>query len=291
MKKQVEKILTIITMILIILASCVGTVNAAEEGSNQSIDVKLTTTTAEVEKGKEVTVSVTLANINVERGVNTFKGTITYDSKILEYVSVQSSNGWGAFFNAGQGILVCNSMELIKKDQVIAKLVFRVKEDATEGNTTINASEMETSEGNVKIIPADTSLTFKVKAVVTSNPDDNQGGDNQGGDNQGGDNQGGNNQGGDNNDGQGGNTGNDGNQGQNGNSGNNGSSNQGQSGSSGTTGGSQSSTSGSQKQVNNVATSKIPHTGVEDIAIYLVIVAVVIIGIISYMKYRKYRGV
>lgn len=269
MKKQVEKILAIITIILIMLVSCVRTVNAADENtdSNASIDVKLTATTSEVEKGKEITVSITLANINVEKGVNTFLGTITYDSKVLEYVNVQSSNGWGALFNSNEGILLGNSMNLVKTDQVIAKLTFRVKEDAIEGNTTIKASNMETSDGDIKIIPANTSITFNVKTVATSNPDENQGGENKPGDNNN----------------QGSNAGNTGNQGQNGNTGNN--------GNAGTTGESQTSGSGNQQKANSVATSKIPYTGVGDIAIYLIILAVVIIGIVSYMKYRKYRGV
>lgn len=176
MNKFIKITFTVVLTIFILIQAMVIS-NAS------SVSVKLTTTTTTVEKGKEVSVLVSLADIDVGEGVNTLKGTITYDSKVLEYVNNEAQNGWAVTYNSNDGTLLVVYMSgLVNKDQGIAKLTFKVKDTATDGNTTIGISNVESSNADEKVTPANASVTIKV-GTQTSNPDNTTGGNSAADDN------------------------------------------------------------------------------------------------------------
>ena len=272
MNCKIGKVIMIIMIVFTLLISFTGVSNAAS-----TLDVKLSTTTTEIEKGKEVSVLVSLNNINVGEGVNTLKGTVNYNADVLEYVNSEAQNGWSITYNSTNGTLLVVYMSgLVTKDQGIAKLTFKVKDNADVTNTQISLTNIESSNADEKVTPKDASLNLTIideNKQDPTNPDDpNQGGNQNPSDSEQGDNQ---NQGGNQNQGSS-------------NQGNNQNSNSGQQNLSGTNK-NQTSTSG-QNNSSGLANKAIPYTGTSGIIIGVILV-IIAIGIISYIKYRKYKGV
>ena len=267
MKKQVTKVFIMLLMVAVMILQCTVIANAAS-----SNDVKMSTTTAEIEKGKEIDVLVSLANINVGEGVNTLKGTVNYDTDILEYVNSEAQNGWSITYNSNNGtLLLVNMSGLVKQDQGIAKITFKVKDTATEGDTTVKLTNIESSNADEKVNPADSSVTIKVIEKQNDNNDDHVNDNNNENNN---------------NDNNIDNNNNDNNNNGNVSNNNGGTNSQTSSGSTSTT-----SENGKTITTTNVAETSIPKTGVNDIIIGIIIAGIIVVGIISFVKYRKYRGI
>ena len=175
MNCKIGKVIMVIMIVFTLLISFTGVSNAAS-----TLDVKLSTTTTEIEKGKEVSVLVSLNNINVGDGVNTLKGTVNYNADVLEYVNSEAQNGWSITYNSTNGTLLVVYMSgLVTKDQGIAKLTFKVKDNADVTNTQISLTNIESSNADEKVTPKDASLNL---TIIDENKQDptNQGSSNQG---------------------------------------------------------------------------------------------------------------
>lgn len=103
-------------------------------------------------RGSTVTLYVTLNRSNEEKTISAVDGTLTFDSNILELQ--ESSNlmtGWTQFSNVsngkqfGYGNLSFDNL-ITTTSQNIVKMVFKIKNDASYGNTTIKVSNTSATD-------------------------------------------------------------------------------------------------------------------------------------------------
>ena len=171
MKKLVTKSMLIVLIMLVMIINLTVVSNAAS-----SMDVKLSASSAELEVGEEITVTISLANINVGEGVNTLKGTVSWDKDVLEFVDYEKSvNDWSNTWNSTDGTLVSVHLSgLVKADTAIAKLTFKVKDVEELEETTITLADIESANTEEKVNPSDASITLKVKEVVEEGTGDSE---------------------------------------------------------------------------------------------------------------------
>ena len=171
MKKQLIKITLIMLVMIAMVINLTGIVNAAES----SLDARLSATTTVLEKGKEVTVTISLANINVGEGVNTLKATVNWDKDILEFIDYERTvNDWSTTWNPTQGTLVAIHMSgLVKTDTAVAKLSFKVKDVEELEDTTITLTNIESANTEEKVIPSNVTLTLKAATAEKPGGDTN----------------------------------------------------------------------------------------------------------------------
>lgn len=261
--KSVKRFSLMMTLIVVTLAMLMGSVIAAGE----TMDVSLVPAQNKVEKGKEVTVSVNIANVNVPSstgdGVNAFKATLTYDTDVFESVTIDGANDWvKQTYNTANGIFILTYSNLLtEKSGTIAKLTFKVKEDTTKTTGSISLTNIESSNTETKVTPANATTTLNINQTT---PDD---GNNTASNNTAG--------------------------------GNNSTGNQnttgGQNQVTNTTG---NQSSGGQATTNkagnstgvNTANKNLPKTGIGQWSIIAGLV-IIIVAIVSYLKYRKYNGI
>lgn len=266
--KSVKRFSLMMTLIVVTLAMLMGSVIAAGE----TMDVSLVPAQNKVEKGKEVTVSVNIANVNVPSstgdGVNAFKATLTYDTDVFESVTIDGANDWvKQTYNTANGIFILTYSNLLtEKSGTIAKLTFKVKENTTKTTGSISLTNIESSNTETKVTPANATTTLNINQTT---PDD---GNNTASNNTASNNTAG---------------------------GNNSTGNQnttgGQNQVTNTTG---NQSSGGQATTNkagnstgvNTANKNLPKTGIGQWSIIAGLV-IIIVAIVSYLKYRKYNGI
>lgn len=265
--KSIKRFTLIAMLMIVTLALTMGGVTAAGE----TMDVSLAPAQTTVEKGKEVTVSLNIANVNVPSstgdGVNAFKATLAYDTDVFESVTIDGVNDWvKQTYNTANGIFILTYSNLLtEKSGTIAKLTFKVKEDTTKTSGTISLTNIESSNTETKVTPSNATTTLTVNQN-TNPPDD--GNNTAGNDNT----AGGNNTAG----------------GQNQAGGNNTANTTGNQSSGG-----QTTTNSTQKGNSagvNTANKNLPKTGIGQWGIVVGLI-VIIIAIVSYLKYRKYNGI
>ena len=294
-------------LIIIILSICMLSIFTISNAAT-SFTTKLTVSSKTVKPGDEITVGITIADINVGNGIQAVQGTLTYDTEKLTYSSITASNGWGSpVYNPENGMIVIESSNYITTEQEIMKVTFKVKEEIETGTAQIQFSEVQASDGNI-MAEGSTSATTLSISQTTPGDDSNQ---NQAGNNN--TNQGGNNTnqagndtnqaGNENNTNQAGNenntnqAGNENNTNQAG-SGNNtnqagSTNNANQAGNNQNTNSNASINNSSNNANINKQTStnkQLPKTGINNTIIIIAIIAI-IIATISFMKYKKYKGI
>lgn len=267
--KSVKRFSLMVTLMIVTLAMLIGSAIAAGE----TMDVSLVPAQTKVEKGKEVTVSVNIANVNVPSstgdGVNAFKATLTYDTDVFESVTIDGANDWvKQTYNTANGIFILTYSNLLtEKSGTIAKLTFKVKEDTTKATGSISLTNIESSNTETKVTPANATTTLNINQTTPDDGNNTSGNNTAGGENTAG--------------------------------GNNSTGNQ------NTTGGQNQVTnstgnqsSGGQATTNqagnsagvNTANKNLPKTGIGQWSIVVGLI-IIIVAIVSYLKYRKYNGI
>lgn len=159
MKKQMIRIILTLLVTLAIIFNCTGIANAAS-----SIMIYLNAPKVEYIRGEEVEVTVSLKDINVGDGINTLKGTVEWDNNIFDIVgSIEALNGWAATWNEETNSFVMIHMSgLVKEDSEVAKIKFKVKDDAEIKETAINMNDIEAANTQEKVTCPGLSLALKI---------------------------------------------------------------------------------------------------------------------------------
>lgn len=146
--------------------------------ATDSFKTTISTSDLEVERETNVIVTIGLTDINIEsgdKGIGAYIGKIKFDSTVLEYVSSKGTDKWESLtYQNGRITSVTSDGEVIREEQTIGTITFRVKKGAKLGETTITLESFEGSTG-ISDIMASNSET-KIKIVV--NHSSNEGNDN-----------------------------------------------------------------------------------------------------------------
>ena len=189
--KRKTKELIIIGMMIIITMALVTVSNGA---STSTFKASLTASTATLKPGEEVTVTVSVSDINMgTNGINTLEGKIKYDTNIFEEVkssSRQSLNNWTTTYNDESStlngkFLAVNLSNGVKENTQIFSVKFKVKSDISETTETQIDFENITSNDGTDLINVGTKsvkLTINVEntGVGTQTPSTNENNTNNG---------------------------------------------------------------------------------------------------------------
>ena len=168
-----KKTLSIVLVTMLALIMCSTAVFATT-----SFTVALTADSTKVEKGGEVTVTVSLKNFTAgETGINALYAVIDYDKKVfeaLEPANITAANGWGSVtYNDATGEAVTDNSSFMAEDHEAFKMKFKVKADAAVGNTVITVKNVEASDAATDIYPTDQKITLTIQEKAAA-PEQNQ---------------------------------------------------------------------------------------------------------------------
>ena len=259
--KHKKKFLIVISFLIFCLVCSL--LNFSNAAGQTVIDISAQN---EIEKGK--TLVVTLPVTGDGDGVNGLQGTLKYDSTVLELVDKSTITGWTITgYNASTGVFLTEVSNVAdestfitdKKDLITFK--FKVKENATSGNTQIDVTNIVASGASSL---QNTSVSKTVNIVGTTNSNNNSNSNTENSSNN--------------------NTNNNYNNSNNSSNNSNNSSNSSNS----------SSTNYSSRKTNTdtstTATKAIPYAGTEKLLLKCIIV-LSILSIFFYLKFNKYKDV
>lgn len=165
------------SFILILTVCMMGNVYGAF-----SCEMNMKTSKTQVSKNDEFTIDVNIANIQSERGVISFGGTLEYDKDSLTLVKMEGQNGWetpsnGSAFNEENGKIGITRNGVGKNNETVFKMTFQVKE-ASKSNLVVSLKDMVISDGTVPFKISNASETITLVAG-TSKPIPDAGTDNK----------------------------------------------------------------------------------------------------------------
>ncbi len=175
------KLISIITFICVILISLSTLTYAADE----SFELQLNPLTKEIVLGNTFEVEIVLDNMNVtsgDQGIGAYTAKLTYDTEVLELVSVQQQTGWEIMENEGNIVALTTDGEVVKDRTLTAKATFKVKDDAQLGDTEISLESVSGSSGVATIQGTGVSATIQI-VEQSINPGDDDDKNTAGGNN------------------------------------------------------------------------------------------------------------
>ena len=168
-KKAISIILTVIMLLF--------TTNVY--AANDSFKTALSVNNSSVKRGENVTITISLNDISIEsgeKGIGAYTASLEFNSSVFEYVKTEGTDKWEAPVYQEKRI-VGNTVdgEVVNTNQSIGTITFKVKEDATLGETTIKLTNFSGSNAETDISSEDAT----VKITIVDN--ENGGGSSQGG--------------------------------------------------------------------------------------------------------------
>ena len=150
-----KKIISIITITLLILASMSISVFATEnQSTGMSATTELVSNVQNTKQGEEIILTFSIKNISgTNTGINSLEGVITYDSEVFEQIVQNDSetsfsplNSWDTpTYNSSNFKFVTTKASFVKEDQDVMTIKFKVKDSAKSGSTTISIDNVKVS--------------------------------------------------------------------------------------------------------------------------------------------------
>ena len=160
---------------MILLVLCTTKVQAASDSFNTT----LTINNSQVKRGDTVTVTLGLKDIAIEsgeKGIGAYTAEIKFDSSVLEYVSADGVGKWEApLYQDGYITSNTNDAEVVTTTQNIATITFKVKENASLGETSVSVANFSGSALQADVLA---SSNGSAKLTITDNSNNNGSGSN-----------------------------------------------------------------------------------------------------------------
>lgn len=173
-----KKVISILLMILLVL--CTTKVQAASDSFNTT----LTINNSQAKRGDTITVTIGLKDIAIEsgeKGIGAYTAEIKFDSSVLEYVSADGVGKWEApLYQDGYITSNTNDAEVVTTTQNIATITFKVKENASLGETSVSVANFSGSALQADILA---SSNGSAKLTIVDNNNNNGSGNNGTGNN------------------------------------------------------------------------------------------------------------
>ncbi len=169
--------------ISIVLTAIILLFTTSVYAANDSFKTALSVNNSSVKKGENVIVTISLNNISIEsgeKGIGAYTAKLDFDSSVLEYVSTNGTDKWEApFYSEKQITGTTNDGKVVNTDQNIGTITFKVKENATLGETTIKLTNFSGSTAETDVSSEDTSI--KITIVDNQNGGSSSGSEGQNG--------------------------------------------------------------------------------------------------------------
>ncbi len=180
------KIMNVIGIIIITILLLATNAFAA----NDSFKTSLSANNSTIKRGDDVTITISLKDILIEsgeKGIGAYSANIEFDSSVLEFSKTTGTDKWEAPFYQDK-IIVGNTSDgkVVKENQDIGSVTFKVKENANLGETTIKLTNFSGSSVASDIDAEDTSIKINVidKDADEDNEEQNGNGSGNSGNNQ-----------------------------------------------------------------------------------------------------------
>ncbi len=181
MKNSIKTKKTISIILIAIILLFTTTVYAASDSFKTALSVN----NSSVKKGENVVVTISLNNISIEsgeKGIGAYTAKLDFDSSVLEYVETKGTENWEApFYSEKQITGTTNDGNVVNTNQSIGTITFKVKENATLGETTIKLTNFSGSTAETDVSSEDTSI--KITVVNSQNGGSSSGNEGQNGGN------------------------------------------------------------------------------------------------------------
>ncbi len=157
---------TILVLILLLLNSNV--VKASTFDFEASANKEVLT------PGDEVIITMSIDNIDVEKGINVIEAWLKYDDKIFENVEMQNVNGWEITYNTESGdrygkFLISKMVEGQTEKEDVGKIKLKVKNNIPTQETEIKISEITSNDGSQLIDEGERIIRFKINNTDDDN--------------------------------------------------------------------------------------------------------------------------
>ncbi len=157
-------------LILILFLLNANVVNAS------TLDFNASANKEELKPGDEVIITMSIDNINVEKGINVIEAWLKYDDKIFENVEMQNVNGWEITYNTESGdrygkFLISKMVEGQTEKEDVGKIKLKVKNNIPKQETEIKISEITSNDGTQLIDEGERIIKFKIN---NTDDDENQ---------------------------------------------------------------------------------------------------------------------
>ncbi len=166
---NIKKMIAIVLIIILALTS-------NTYGASDSFKTNLTVDNSQVRRGQNITITIALSDIAIEsgeKGIGAYSARIDFDSSVLEYVSTKGTDKWEAPFYKDSLITGnTNDAQVVKTNQDIGTIIFKVKDDAKLGDTTIKLVNFLGSTASSDVTSADTSIKV---TIIEQNNDNGSG--------------------------------------------------------------------------------------------------------------------
>lgn len=118
-------------------------------------------------KGDEISITVSISNLQAGNGVVALGAVLDYDKTSLELKEVKGENAWSAQIGKNQTKIIAYSGKKVTKDEDVIKLTFAVKKDTTAKSTWVKVSNFEISDGNEESTANAVTLTLSIREKET----------------------------------------------------------------------------------------------------------------------------
>lgn len=160
MKKVIKSIIVMLAIFIVALIN----VNSSYAADSTNFSVILTASSTDVQQGATVDVYIAIGQFsNIGEGVNAFMGKLEYDSNklTLDSNNIVAQNSWDAPSYENEKLLTLKG-SMIKAQENIIKLTFKVKESAATGATTIKITNAEAANTTTDFVGKDGSVTITI---------------------------------------------------------------------------------------------------------------------------------
>ena len=174
-KKLIELIL--ITVLLLLTSNVYAATN--------SFKATLNVNNSSVKIGDTVTITIQLSDIAIEsgeKGIGAYTANLEFDSSVFEYVKTNGTNNWEApVYQAKKIVGNTADGKVVNTNQSIGTITFKVKEDATLGETTIKLTNFSGSTAESDVTTEDTSIKITILDKENGGSQSGNGGSSQNG--------------------------------------------------------------------------------------------------------------
>ena len=173
MKKIIKskKVICIIFTAIVLFASSILSTNVY--AANDNLKTSLNVNNSQVKQGENVIVTIALSNISIEsgeKGIGAYTAKLDFDSSVLEYVSTSGTSNWEApLYEETLIVGNTNNGKVVNSAQDIGTITFKVKENATLGETTIKLTKFSGSTAETDVTAEDSTIKITIVAKQSEN--------------------------------------------------------------------------------------------------------------------------
>lgn len=167
-----------IIVILLVITMMIGINIKTLAATGDSYKVNLTATSTTVKTGGTVSINLKITDVNVENGIGSCQGTVSYDKDVFELVEISGIGKWGGLASDENGNFTGarSDAQAISEEQEILTVELKVKDSAKAGSSEIKVSNFEAynydDEDGIKADNA--TINIKIENDNTNSPDDNK---------------------------------------------------------------------------------------------------------------------